>query len=336
MKRSLTLLLFASSIAHAAPAYQASGEIAIGGDGGWDYLSVDASGRRLYLAQATRVVVVDIDKNTVLGEVANTPGVHGFAVASDLGRGFSSNGKESTVSIVDLTSLKTIMKVPTGENPDAIVYEPATHEVYAFNGKGKSATVIDGKSGKVLATIPLGGKPEFAAVDSEADRVYVNIEDKNTVVAIDTRSHKISATWPIAPGEEASGLAIDTAHHRLFLGCHNEVMVMMDSQSGKVLASAPIGKGVDSNWFDPETGTAYSSNGVGNVTVAHEDSPASLTVVQVLQTEPGARTMALDPKSHRVYLATAKFDDSAPGVNGKSGHGRKVVPGTLKLLVYSR
>lgn len=320
---------------HAAEApYHLLKEILVGGEGGWDYLSVDEAGRRLYVSHATKVVVVDIDKLEVAGEIADTPGVHGFALAQELQRGFSSNGKEAKVSIVDLKTLKTLSKVGTGDNPDAIIYEPGRGEVYAFNGRGLSATVIEAGSGKVAATISLPGKPEFAAADPKAGRVYVNIEDKNEVVAIDTKTHEVVNTWPIAPGEEASGLAIDPAHHRLFLGCHNKLMVMMDSDNGKVIASVPIGDRVDANAFDPGTQLAFSSNGDGTLTIAREKTPEKLVVVQTLKTEPGARTMALDPRTHNIYLASAKFEPMPAPKPGEPRQRPKIIPGTFKILVY--
>jgi len=313
----------------AGAGYHLIKEIAVGGDGGWDYLSVDEANRRLYVTHAAKVVVIDLNKDEVAGEVSDTPGVHGFALAPKLNRGFSSNGRESRASIVDLKTLKTLSKVETGENPDAILYEPGQEEVYTFNGRGKSATIFGASSGKVLATVALPGKPEFAVSDPKEGRVYCNIEDKNAVVALDTKTHQVVNTWPIAPGEEASGLAFDLAHHRLFLGCGNKLMVMMDSRSGKVLATVPIGQGVDANAFDPGTQLAFSSNGEGTVTIAHEDSPEKLTVVQTLVTERGARTMTLDPQTHRIFLASAKYESNAPA------KGRpKMIPGSFKILVY--
>lgn len=310
-------------------------EIPVGDDGGWDYLSVDAAGRRLYIAHATKVVALDMEKDKVVGEVANTPGVHGFAVAPELNRGFASNGRENKASIVDLTSLQTLSQVDTGANPDAILYEPAHREVYTFNGRGQSATVFDANSGKVLATIKLPGKPEFAVCDTNAGRIYNNIEDQNAVVVLDTRTHQVVNTWPIAPGEEASGMAFDQAHHRLFLGCGNKLLVMMDSTNGKVVDSVPIGEGVDANVFDPATQLAFaSSGGNGTVTIAHEDSPAKLTVVQTLKTERGARTMTIDPKTHRIYLASAKYEAQAPAAPGARPQRPKMVPGSFKVLVY--
>src|SRR6266852_7503693 len=260
-------------------------EIAVGGEGGWDYLSVDPAAHRLYVSHGTRVVVIDTQANKLAGEIADTPGVHGFAIAADLGRGFSSNGRENKASIVDLKTLKLIQKVDTGENPDAILYEPGRHEVYTMNGRGKSATVIDAQSGKVVATIPLEGKPESAQADSKAGKVYVNMEDLNAIKVIDTATHKVTDTWPIAPGEAATGMAFDAATHRLFVGCDNKLMLMIDSTNGKVLYSVPVGEGVDSTWFDPQTKLAFTSNGEsGTVTVAREESPTMLRVVQTLKT----------------------------------------------------
>ncbi|MGD0649995.1 MAG: YncE family protein [Verrucomicrobiia bacterium] len=324
----------------AAPLYGADGpyhllkEIPVGGDGGWDYLSVDIAGRRLYVSHATKVVVINLDKDVVAGEITNTPGVHGLAVAPDLQRGFTSNGRSNTASIVDLKTLTTLSQVDTGQNPDGMLYEPGRQEVYMFNGRGQSATVIDAKTGKVVATIPLGGRPEFAAADTKAGRVYNNIEDKNEVVAIDTKTHQVVNHWPIAPGEGATGMAIDVAHHRLFLGCSNKLMVMMDSENGKVVGSVPIGQGVDANEFDPGTQYAFASCGTGTVTIAHEDAPDKLTVVQTLATERGSRTMALDPKTHKIYLGAAKYEAPAEGAPA-GGRGRpRMVPGTFKILVY--
>jgi DNA-binding beta-propeller fold protein YncE len=311
--------------------YHFAREIAIGGEGGWDYLSVDPAAHRLYVSHGTRIVVIDTQANKVAGEIANTPGVHGFAIAADLGRGFSSNGRENKASIVDLKTLKTIQKVDTGENPDAILYEPGRHEVYTMNGRGKSATVFDAQSGKVVATIPLGGKPEFAQTDSRAGRVYVNMEDLSAIKVIDTASHTVTATWPIAPGESASGMAIDVDRHRLFIGCDNKLMLMIDNTNGKVAYSVPIGDGVDSNWYDPGTKLAFSSNGdAATITIAREESPTLLKVIQTLKTRRGGRTMALDPGTHTIYLAVA---DYAPQPAG-SKERPNAIAGSFKVLVY--
>jgi len=327
---SSLLSLAAISVRSADGPYHFLKEIPVGGDGGWDYLSIDEAARRLYVSHATKVVVIDIDKNEVVGEIADTPGVHGIAVAPNLGRGFVSNGREAKASIVDLKTLKTLSKVDTGENPDAILFEPEHQEVYAFNGRGQSATVFAAATGKVIATIALAGKPEFAIADPKAGRVYNNLEDKSEVVAIDTKTHEVVNRWPIAPGAEASGMAFDAAHHRLFLGCGNKLMVMMDSESGKVVATVPIGDRVDANAFDLATQLAFSSNGEGNVTIAHEDSPDKLTVVQTLPTARGAKTMALDPKTHRIFLGAAKYEASTD----TSQKRPKMVAGSFKILVY--
>jgi DNA-binding beta-propeller fold protein YncE len=331
MKKILLPVLFSLAVATAGRAdvsYHLLKEIPVGGDGGWDALTVDSAAQRLYVSHATKVVVIDLAKDAVVGEITNTPGVHDIAVAPKLKRGFTSNGKENTVSIVDLKTLQTLSKTGTETNPDAILFEPGQNEVYAFNGRSHSATVIAAGSGKVVATIPLGGKPEFAEADPKAGRVFNSIEDKSEVAAIDTRTHTVANHWPIAPGEAASGLAIDVKHHRLFLGCDNHLMVMMDSATGKVLAAVPIGEGVDGAAFDPGTQLAFASCGDGTTTIAHEDGD-TLTVVQTLPTERGARTMTIDPKTHKIYLPSAKFD--APTEGQRRG---KMVPGSFKILVY--
>jgi YVTN family beta-propeller protein len=330
MKKILLPVLFclATAICSAAEPYHLLKEIPVGGDDGWDYLSVDSSAQRLYISHGTKVVVIDLAKDTVVGEITNTPGVHGLAPAPELGRGMVTCGRENKAAIVDLKTLKIISKVDTGANPDGMLYEPGRQEFYTFNGRGQSATVIDAKTAKVVATIPLGGKPEFAQADSRAGLVFDNIEDKSELVAIDTKKHAVVNRWPIAPGEEASGLAFDEKNHRLFLGCGNKLMEMLDSTSGKILATVPIGDGVDANAFDPGTQLAFASCGDGTVTIAHEDGD-KLTVVQSLKTERGARTMTIDPATHKIYLASAKFE--APAEGQRRG---RMVPGSFKILIY--
>jgi len=334
----LGMMACAGALQNAAAAnegpYQFIREISIGGEGGWDILTVDSPAHRLYLSHATKIVVVDLEKNSVAGEITDMPGVHGFVAVPELGRGFSTNGKEGKASVVDLKTLKTISKIDTGENPDALVYEPQRHEVYVFNHTGNSATVIDAKTAKVVSTIALGGSPEFAAVDSAAGRVYCNIEDKSEVVAIDTTKHEVVARWPVAPGEEPSGIAFDAAHHRLFAGCHNQMMAMLDTESGKVVATVPIGAGVDSCAFDDATQLAFASCGDGTTTIAKEELPQKLAVAQTLKTEPRARTIALDPATHRIYLPSAQFKPPPPTAPGATPARPTVVPDTLKLLVY--
>jgi len=328
----LSLLLgFSIVSARADATYHFIKEIAIGGEGGWDYLTVDSAAKRLYVSHATKVVVIDLAKDTVIGEITNTPGVHGIAIDPKSNRGFVSNGRSNCVSIVDLKTFQTLSQVGTGANPDAILYEPSQNEVYAFNGRGHSATVLAADTGKVVTTIPLDGKPEFACLDPQAGCIYNNLEDKNEVAVIDIRTHTVTNRWPIAPGETASGMAIDLKEHRLFLGCDNEKMVMMDSTTGKVLGAVPIGAGVDANAFDPATRLAFASCGEsGTTTIAHEEG-GKLSVVQTLTTAPGARTMALDEATHRLYLAAVNYETST---NPPAGKRPKMVAGTFKVLVY--
>jgi len=314
--------------------YQVQTEIPIGGDGGWDILTIDSTASRLYLSHSTKVVVLDLIKNTIAGEIADTPGVHAFFPVPEVQRGFSSNGKESKSSVVDLTTLRTTSKIDTGQNPDAIVYEPRHGEVYVFNHTGNSVTVINAKSATVSATIPLGGTPEFAAIDEAAGRVYCNIEDKSEVAVIDADKHEVVAHWSLAPGEEPSGIALDARHHRLFSGCHNKMMVMLDTETGKVVGSVPIGAGVDGCAFDDARQLAFASCGDGTTTIVREEAPNRLKVLQTLKTERGARTMALDQKTHRIYLPSAQFQPPPSPSPGASPGRPTIVPNTLKLLVY--
>jgi YVTN family beta-propeller protein len=333
MKIILWPVLFSLAVAvcRADGPYHLIKEIPVGGDGGWDYLTVDSAGQRLYVSHGTKIVVIDLVQDRVAGEITNLPGVHGLAPVPELGRGFAGCGRENKAAIVDLKTLETLARVDTGQNPDAMLYEPGRKEVYMFNGRSQSATVIDAKTGKVVATIPLAGKPEFAQADPAAGRVYNNLEDKSEVAVIDTKSHTVVANWPIAPGEEATGMAIDLKNHRLFLGCSgSQTMVMMDSVTGKFIASVPIGQGVDGNAFDPGTLLAFASCGDGTTTIAHEDSPDKLTVVQTLETRRGSRTMALDPRTHKIYLAAAGFEAPAEGQRRS-----KMAPDSFKILVYS-
>ncbi|HEY1581611.1 MAG TPA: hypothetical protein VGF73_00770 [Chthoniobacterales bacterium] len=314
--------------------YRPLREIPIGGEGGWDILTIDSAAHRLYLSHSTKVVVIDLEKNVVAGEITGTPGVHGFVAIPELGRGFSTNGKESKSSLVDLTTLRTTARIATGQNPDDLVYDPDHGEVYVFNHSGGSATVINAKTAKVVGTIALGGSPEFAVVDRAAGRIYCNIEDKSGVVAIDTARHAVVARWPLAPGEEPSGIALDATHHRLFSTCHNKLMTMLDTKSGEVVATVPIGSGVDGCAFDEATQLVFASCGEGMVTIAKEETPEKLTAVQTLPTEHGARTIALDPATHRIYLPSAKFQPPPPVAPGVKPPRPVIVPGSLKLLVY--
>jgi YVTN family beta-propeller protein len=329
------LVVLVCSTALGNELYQSAGEIPIEGEGGWDILTIDPTANRLYLSHATKVVVVDLGKNSVIGEITDTPGVHAFVAVPEMQRGFSSNGKEARASVVDLRTLKTISKIDTGQSPDAIVYEPNHREVYIFNHAGNSCTVIDAQTATVSTTIQLSGKPEFATVDEAAGRIYCNIEDKSEVAVIETLKHEVIARWALAPGEEPSGIALDARHHRLFAGCHNKMMVMLDTNTGKAIANVPIGAGVDGCGFDDSTDLAFASCGDGTTTIAKEDAPDKLTVVQILRTERGARTMALDARTHRIYLPTAQFAPAPSPSPGASPARPSIVPNTLKLLVYA-
>jgi DNA-binding beta-propeller fold protein YncE len=331
----LALILSAAAFAAEGP-YKLLKSISVGGEGGWDYLSVDAAARRLYVSHGTKAVVIDMDKDEVVGEIPELPGIHGLAVAPDLGLGFASNGRENKAAIIDLKTLQVTARVDTGENPDCILYVPAHQEVYTFNGRGKSATVFEAKTGHVIATIPLGGKPEFAVYDPGTDRIYDNLEDMSTVVVIDAKAHTVAATWPLAPGEEASGMALDPKSHRLFIVAGNKLMVLMDDTTGKIVTTVPTGEGTDACVFDPGTGLAMASAGEGYVTVARFDAPDTLTVVQTLPTAPRARTMTLDPTTHKIYLATAEFEPPEAPVAGQPAPRPKMKPDTFKVLVFGK
>jgi YVTN family beta-propeller protein len=312
----------------AAP-YKSVAQIHIGGEGGWDILTIDDAARRLYLSHQNKVVVMDIDANKVVGEITDTPGVHALVSVPKLERGFSSNGKEDKTSVVDLKTLRTIKKVDVGRNPDAVAYNPKRDEVYVFNHSGNSVTVLDAKEAEVVTTIPLEGSPEFPAVDAEKGRVYVNLEDKSAVAVIDVTKHEVITLWPLAPGQEPTGLALDSAHHRLFAACHNKMMMMLDTDSGKVIAHIPIGIGVDGCVFDGATQLVFAPCGEGVVVIAKENSPNELAVVQEIKTERGARTIAFDPKTSRIYLPTADFGPP-PSPNSRPS----IIPDTMRLLVY--
>ena len=315
--------------------YHISKKTVLGGEGGWDYLTVDSKARRVYISRGTHVMVVDADSYAVVGDIPNTNGVHGIAIASDVGKGFTSNGRDGTVTIFDLKTLKVLGTATAGKNPDAIIYDPASKRVFAFNGSSKDATAIDAGTGAVAGTIPLGGKPEFAAAD-EKGHVFVNIEDKSEIVQFDSKKLTVENHWSIAPGEEPSGLALDRAHRRLFAVCGNKLMVVVNADSGKVVTTLPIGAGTDAAGFDPETGFAFSSNGEGTLTVVHEDTPDKFSVVDTVPTQARARTMALDLKTHQVFTVTAEFGP-APAPTAQTPRPRPpMLPGTFTLIALTR
>jgi YVTN family beta-propeller protein len=285
--------------------YSVIKKIPIAGTGSWDYLTVDEGARRLYVSHGTQVEVLDIDSLTVVGSIPKTPGVHGIALAPELGRGFVSNGQASTVTIFDLKTLKPIADVAVGQKPDAIIYDPATSRIFAFNGDSNSATAIDAATGKVAGTVDLGGGPEFAAADGKG-YVYNDLEDESLLLKINSRELKVEQRWPTAPCKSPSSMAMDRANRRLFLGCRSKVVAVVDADSGKVITTVPIGDHVDATAFDAATKLIFNSNGEGTITVIHQDSPDTYSVVETVKTAPRAKTMALDPKTHRLFLSTAE------------------------------
>ena len=321
----------AAGAAAASSGYKVTGKIPVAGEGGWDYLVADADARRLYVSHSTHVVVYDVDSHAVVGDIPDTQGVHGIALAPELGRGFISNGRANSVTIFDLKTLKTIATVPAGTNPDAILYDSVSKHVFAFNGRSKDATVIDAADGKVLSTFAVGGKPEFAVADGKGS-VYVNVEDTSEILHIDAQKMAVLHRWALAPCKEPSGLAMDTKSRRLFAVCDNEMMAVMDADSGKVVATPKTGEGADAAAFDPATGLAFSSNGQsGTLTVVHEDTPDKYSLVENVVTKKSARTMALDLKTHTLYLPAADMIPPAAGQKWPT-----VKPGTMELLIVSK
>jgi DNA-binding beta-propeller fold protein YncE len=322
-----------TSGAPGASGYHVVKTIPIGGEGGWDLLVADGNARRVYLSHATHVVVLDADSGAKVGDIPDTQGVHGVALAPDLGRGFVSSGRTNSVAIFDLKSLKTIATVSTGgQNPDVIYYDAATKRVIAFNGHSSNATAINAADGTVAGMIPIGGKPEFAAGAGDG-HVFVNVEDKNEMLEIDAQKLTVLHRWPVAPCDEPSGLAMDTKNRRLFAVCGNKMMVVVNADTGKVVATPAIGDGPDGAEFDLETQLAFSSNGgSATLTVIHEDSPDKYSVVENVPTKKYARTMALDTKTHAIYLPIAEFGEViAPGE-----HRPPMKPDTFGLLVVSK
>ena len=329
------IALMSAAIAASAPGYHIVGTWKLGGEGGWDYLKVDSDAHRLYIARATRVMVIDTESGKPVGEISDTPGVHGVALVPDIGKGFASNGREDTVSVFDLQSLKTLTKIKVGNRPDAIWYDPASKRVFTFNAGSQDATAIDAEKGAVAGTVPLGGKPEFAASDGKGT-VYVNIEDKNQLVAFDATQLKEKQRWPLAGCDEPIGLAMDQKNRRLFVGCGNKVMPVVDADSGKILATLPIGGGVDATAFDDQAGLAFASCGEGVLTVVREESPGKFSVAETVNTQRGARTMALDAKTHKVFTVTAQFGPP-PASTAAQPHPRpSILPDSFVVLVLGR
>ncbi len=335
---SLTVAIIFAAVAFSRAGVPAPGPsgyhliktVSVPGDEGWDYLLVDSDARRVYISHASHTVVMNADTYGIEGDIPDTQGVHGIALAPDLGRGFTSNGRANTVTIFDLKSLKSIGTAKTDANPDAIIYDPATKRVFTFNGRGKNATAINAADGSVVGAIPLGGKPEFAVVDGKGS-VWVNDEDTSELHHLDTQSLKELHRWPLAPCKSPSGLTGDLKTRRLLAVCDDKVSSVVDADSGKVVANPAICDGPDAAGFDPSSNLFFVSCGDGNLTVIHEDSADKYTVVENVPTKKSARTMGLDLKTHNIFLPSAEFDPPAPGE--RRG---KIKSGSFAILVVGK
>jgi DNA-binding beta-propeller fold protein YncE len=336
MKPGLVFFLIGALSAAQAPGYKPAGSIQIGGSGGWDYLTADAAKHRLYVSHATQVEVVDLDSGKPAGTISGMMGIHGIALANDLGVGFISDGRANQVVEFSLANLAKQKNIKAGTNPDGIVYDSVSKRVFAFNGRSHDATVINATDGALAGTVKLDGKPEFPVSDG-AGSVFANIEDKSELVKINSKTLAVEATWPLAPCESPSGLAIDKANRRLFSVCDNKVMAITDADSGKVVATPAIGEGPDAAAYDPSTHLAFSSNGEsGTLTIIRSTGKDRYSVAETVETARGARTMTLDEKTHKVYLPTAHFGP-APAPSGANQHPRPaILPGTFQVLVFAR
>ena len=311
--------------------YRITHTYTLGGDGGWDYIVPDPPSHRLFIGRTDRVMVVDENSGTLVGTVTGINGAHGTAIVPAAGRGFATSGNDASVVMFDLKSFHTLGRIPAAEDADAIIYDPASNRVLTFNGDAHSSTVIDPKAGTRVATVDLGGKPEYGASAGDG-KVYANLTDTSEVVEIDVKAVKVSRRWPTAPCKQPVAMAIDTAHHRIFSGCRSGVMAVSDYQSGKLVATVPIGTGVDGAGYDPASADAFASNADGTLTVVHQDTPDKYTVIQTLQTSTGSRNMGLDLATHRIFVAAAKF-----GPAPANGRGRApVTSGSFGLLVIER
>ena len=329
LKTSLLLSGFAL-LALAAGGYHVSARYSVPGDGGYDYLTVDSAARRLYVSHGSMVEVLNADTGAVVGQIKNTKGIHGIAIAPELGRGFTSNGQSDTSTVFDLKTLKTIGEVKTGKKPDFILYEPVTKRVFTFNGDSADATVIDAAKAEAIGRVDLGGGPE-AAIDDGKGTIYVNLEEKGEVVQFDARTLAVKNTWPLAPCGTPTGMDIDRKNGRLFVGCRSKVMAVLDTHNGTVIATLPIGTGVDAVAFDESSGNIFNSNGDGTLTVIHQDSPDKYTIVENAATERYAKTMTLDSKTHHIFLSVAKRAEAPAGQKKAGG----IVPGSFAILVVS-
>jgi DNA-binding beta-propeller fold protein YncE len=329
-----SLLVLLACAAEPPAGYRLLKTVPVPGDGGWDYVAVDEAGRRVYVSHGNQVDVLDADSCEHRGTLPDTKGVHGIALAPDLGRGFTSNGRANTVTAFDLKTLKPLGEAKAGKNPDAILYEPTTKRVFAFNGGSGNVSVFAAEDLKPVATLDLGGQPEFAVADGSG-HVFVNVEDKNELLELDARKPAVLHRRPLAPGATPTGLAFDRANRRLFVGCRNRLLAVMDAETGKVVATLPIGERVDAAAFDPETRLVYCSCGDGTVAVVRQEGPDKYAPEGTLKTRPGSRTMALDPRTHRLFLPAAEFQAAPPAKEGARTRPR-MVPGSFVVLVYGK
>jgi DNA-binding beta-propeller fold protein YncE len=318
-----------------APGYHIVNTYALGGTGSWDYLTFDAQGHRVFIGRQTRVMVVDATTGTLIGEIPGLMGAHGVAVVTATNRGFATSGNDASVVMFDLKTLQVLGRIPAAEDADAILFDPASKHVFTMNGDSKSSSVIDPVSGKNIGAIPLGGKPEFG-VSAGNGKLYANITDTAEVVEIDAAKMTVTRRWPVAPCAASTGLSIDVAHNRLFSVCRSKHLAVSDIAAGKLVTTLPIGAGVDASAFDQGTQLIFASNNDGTMTVVHEDTPDTYTVVETVPTGAGAKTMTLDPATHRVYLGTASYGPVDPAATGR-GRGRApMLPDSFKLLVLER
>lgn len=326
----LVMMTAATGVAYSqSPTYEITQRHLLGGSGGWDYVVPDPAGHRLFIARETRVLVINEDSAKQIGEVDNIHGAHGTAIATGTGHGFATSSEDKSVVMFDAQTYKELKRIPAAEDADAIVFDPVSERVFSLNGDANSSTVIDAKSGEFITNLALGGKPEYAAV-ADGGKLYANLMDKNEIIEIDTKSATVTRRWPTAPCQMPVSMAIDTAHHRLFSGCRSGVMAISDYDTGKVVATVPIGKGVDGAGYDPGTLNAFASNADGSLTVIHQDSPDQYHVIQSLATPVGSRNMGLNMLTHRIYVVSAKFGPVTPGVRRGP-----VLPNTFSLLVIA-
>jgi DNA-binding beta-propeller fold protein YncE len=328
---ALTLAAAAMLSAQSSPSYHVTHTYTLGGEGSWDYVVPDPPHHRVFIARQNRVMVVDEDNGTLLGEVTGTNGAHGTAIAESTGHGFATSGNDQSVVMFDLKTFQVLGRIPAAEDADAIVYDGASNRVFTLNGDAHSSTVIDPKAGTLITNIALGGKPEYGASAGDG-KVYANLTDISEVVEIDAKTATVARRWSTAPCKQPVSMAIDTAHHRLFSGCRSGVMAISDYQAGKVVATVPIGAGVDGAGYDAASGNAFASNADGTLTVIHQDTPDIYHAAETVQTPQGSRNMGLDPTTHRLYLASARFGEAPAGGRGR----RPVLPGTFAVLVIEK